>query len=83
MNNPLTQAEFDRWCESDTEFKQRILRHVETQVEINLDNAAAIATLRVKQEECADLVSRRSTWLSSVVSAIIGGIIGAFSGRWS
>ena len=81
METPLSQREFDSWRQDDDVFKQRIEGFLTAQTEINLDNSAAISTLRAKQEECQEHVARRTTWVSALVSAIVGGIVGLFAGK--
>lgn len=81
MSEFLTTREFENWSRNQDSKLDRILNHVESQTEINLDNAAAIATLRAKQEEYTGQLSKRTTWISSVVSAIVGGVAGALFGR--
>lgn len=76
----LTTREFEGWSRGHDQKMDRILNYIETQTEINLDNSAAIATLRAQQEEFKGQVAKRTAWMSAVVSAIIGGLVGLLTG---
>lgn len=82
MADPLlSQREFDTWREGDEAFKQQLLTHMQNQVAHNLNHEGRLATVEAKQEECASKMSTRTTWISSIVSAVVGGLVGAFTGR--
>lgn len=72
----LSQREFDRWCETDAEFKRLMGSHIEAQTKLNLDTERRLATVEAEQKNC----NRRSSWVSGIVSAVVGGIVGAFAG---
>lgn len=80
MSEPLTQREFELWREGDAEFKQQLLAHVQEQVKLNISVAQRLSTVEAKQEECENSVSRRTTWISSLVAAAVGGVVAWWTG---
>ena len=81
MNGALTQREFDTWRESDAELKRQIISHMEKQTEINLNVEGRLTVVEVEQKDCRAKVSRRSTFISGIVAAIVGSITTYFAGR--
>lgn len=75
-NTPLSQHEFDLWREGDTTFKTAILKHIETQVELNRESEGRLVALETNQLRAGTLAS----WISAVIAAIVGSLAGAF---WS
>lgn len=73
----LTTREFDKWSEADSEFKKQLREHIQTQIDINLHSEGRLAAL----EEYKNNATMRVGVLSSLVSAVVGGIVGLFSGR--
>ena len=77
MDAPLTQREFDTWRAGDETFKRELRMFISTQTAINLDIEGRVSTLAAKQDDCEALTNRRATWVSTVVSALIGALITA------
>ena len=75
----LTQREFDTWRESDDAFKAEVRGFIGIQTATNLGTEGRLTAVEVQQQKCEDTVSRRTTWLSAVVSAIVGGLTGWFA----
>lgn len=73
----LQQETFDVWREADEQFKQQLLDHMREQTLLNLKTAERMATVEEKQAT----QERRGAWVSGIVSAVVGGIVGAFTGR--
>ena len=80
MEKALSQREFDTWRATDTAFKAQMLAHMTVQSEINLDVEGRLSAVQASQDDCENTVKRRTTWIASLVSAVVGGIVGAFSG---
>ncbi len=78
MHEPLTQREFDTWRESDRAFKEQVLSHMEYQETTNRDTARRVTSLEIKDSERSVF---RVGFISSVISAIVGGVTGAVFGR--
>lgn len=76
MSEALTQREFDTWREEDTAFKQEIRAYISVQSEINLGVERRLSTVETQHQKDVAHVSRRTTWISSIVAAIIGGASG-------
>ena len=78
----LTTREFDTWREVHDPKIDRILDFVEVQHALNIRSEQRLTTLEAQQEEAVETLARRTTWISSVVAAIVGGFVGWFSGIW-
>lgn len=81
----LSREEFTQlWVIADKKM-ERILdsteRQVALQTQTNLHVAERMATLEVKQEECARDMGRRTTLISSIVSACVGALTSTLL-RW-
>ena len=76
----LSQREFDSWKELDGEFKQRMRTHIQQQANSNIRLHERLATVEAKQDEYAGASNRKVTWISSIISALVGGIVGAVTG---
>lgn len=76
----LTTGEFTRWTEHFDKKIDRVLDHIEAQTATNLTTATELAALKVKQDEDAAGVGRRTTIISSAVSAFVGGLVGWLTG---
>ena len=74
MDTPLTQREFDTWRQEDHAFKSELRGFMTTQTTINLDVEGRVSTVEAKQEDCEETTNRRATWVSAVVSAVIGAL---------
>ncbi len=79
MSQPLGRDEFDRWATDDRLLKQRLLDHMDRQVDINLHSERRFTALETKQDDCAKEAAKRSTWISGIVSAVISGLL---TGVW-
>lgn len=75
----LEQREFDTWRRADDQFKQDMRRYLETQTAMNLDIEGRLSTVEADAKEASEGHGRRTTWISAVVSAIIGGLFALFS----
>lgn len=69
----LSQDEFNRWVEADALHKERVLNHI-------ADTQQRITKLETQQDECAKQAATRSTWVSSVVAAIVSSVTSAIFG---
>lgn len=65
---PLSQQEFERWCEGDWSFKERVLNHIETQYARNILVEGRVSTLEEKTAKV-----NKVSWVSIAV-AIIGAL---------
>lgn len=77
MDKLLSQREFDTWRESDAEFKNRVLGHIETQTVDNLRTENRLSTLESDKEHSL----RQHGWVNNMVAAVIGAIVGGLSGK--
>lgn len=77
MSEPLSQQSFDLWREDDTAFKRRIETFIENQHRVNLNQENRTTAL----EEYRRRDAVRLGVFSSLVSAVIGGVVGWF-GSW-
>jgi hypothetical protein len=75
----LSQREFDTWREDDKVFKDQVLVHMAAQVTLNLATHGRVTILETNQEKCRSKMVNTTTWLSAVVSAIVGGLFGWLS----
>lgn len=80
MDATLTQREFDTWREGDSEFKQQLVAHMAQQTRLNLLVEGRITAVEIQVRECSEGATRRTVWLSSLVSAIAGAVAGHFGG---
>lgn len=78
MDTLLSQREFDTWREEDRAFKADMRSFIEIQTRMNLDIEGRLSTVQAKQNECESSTNRRATWVSAVVSALIGALATAF-----
>ena len=76
----LTQREFDTWRQGDDAFKQQVLTHLQQQASVNLDVEGRVSTMEANVAKVEASGSRRTTWLSAIVSAIVSGLVGLFVG---
>lgn len=82
MDAFLTQREFDTWCKNHDPKMDRILDYIETQTAINLAMEKRMTTVEIEQRDYEAATSRRVTWISSVVSAVVGGVLGSVGTWW-
>lgn len=78
MSEPLSQQAFEYWRQEHDKKMDLVVGFLATQGAINLDVIGRVAAVEAKQEECEAYVSRRTTWISSVVAAAVGGITAWF-----
>lgn len=71
----LTTNEFQRWAESDRDFKNRILDHVDNQALVNADVQAEIAVMKSTHTKARNF----NAGLSTVISALVSGVVTAFT----
>ena len=76
----LEQREFDLWREHHDRKVDRILDHLEAQGTITLDVEGRLSTVEVNQEHSASGLAKRTTYISSIVAAIVGGAAAWFAG---
>ena len=76
----LTQREFDTWREEDAAFKIELRSHIAAQALVNLDVEGRVSTIEANVVKAEMSGSRRTTWLSAIVSAIVSGLVGLFVG---
>ena len=65
---PLSQQEFERWCETDQFFKERVLDHIDAQNDRNIATEGRVSSLETQTGKNAKV-----SWVSIVI-AVIGGI---------
>ena len=63
----LTQREFDSWRSDDQKLKERILDHIETQSQLNLEMEG-----RMSKVEAGDEKNKRVSWTSLAIAVITG-----------
>jgi len=73
----LDKQTFDVWRETDDAFKNEMRQHIMAQHTINLDVEGRLATVQATQADYDKTVTKRTTWLSGVVAAVIGAVAGA------
>lgn len=76
MDAPLSQREFDTWRGEHDKKIDVLVGFIKDQTAINLDVEGRVSDVEARQAECAESVSRRTTWISAVVAAVVGGITG-------
>ncbi len=74
----LSREEFQTWRASHDKQIDIIVNAVQAQAGINLNHEQRIAVVETSLKESAELVTRRTTWVSAVVSACVGGVVGWF-----
>lgn len=72
----LSQREFDTWREGDTAFKEEIRGLLVSHAALHLTTEGRLATVEANQDKCRSKAVSTTTWLSALVSAIVGGAIG-------
>lgn len=73
----LDQQTFNVWREADDQFKDEIRQHIRAQQTINLDFEGRISTVAESQRTAGEQMNKRVTWLSAVISAIVGALTAA------
>lgn len=73
----LDKQTFDVWRQEDAAFKAEIRTHIAAQNTINLDYEGRLSATEADQRALTDKMGKRTTWLSAVVSAIVGALTAA------
>ncbi len=73
----LDKDTFDVWREGHDKNMGEILLHIRTQHTINLGVEGRLASVESTQSDYDKTVSKRTTWLSAVISAIVGALVSA------
>jgi hypothetical protein len=74
MYVPLDRDTFNLWREEHDKKTDLILAHVEQQTELNLATQGRLTTIETQQKEASAAFATRTTWISSVIAAIVGGL---------
>lgn len=72
----LSQREFDTWKEEHDKKMDLVVGFIATQTSLNLATERRISTVETNQEKCKSQAVNRTTWVSAIVSAIVGGVSG-------
>lgn len=74
----LTSGEFERWSESDRDFKERVLDHIEQQAKVNSKFTTDIALLGVEAVKAKSSNSKISAAISALTAGAVAGLMSAF-----
>ncbi len=82
MSGPaLSQQTFDVWREGDEMFKQEMRVLLRDHQILHRETGERLAALETNQEKCQNQSINRTTWVSALVAAIIGGLASWVSNR--
>jgi ferric-dicitrate binding protein FerR (iron transport regulator) len=76
MDAALTQREFDTWREGDEAFKQEMRQLMMLHADLHRKVEGRISTLEANHKKQTTQAVNRTTWVSAIVSAIVGGLFG-------
>lgn len=79
MSEPLSREAFDLWRHEHDKKIDITVGFITAQTPINLATAERVAKLEAHQKEYTAKMIHRSTWISSIVAAIVGGLTGWFA----
>lgn len=74
MGPALSQREFDTWREQDNVFKQEMRQLMVSHAALHLTTENRLTKVESDQEKCKSSTAARALAVSSVVSALIGGV---------
>ena len=77
----LTQREFDTWREGDERFKNELMTMMTSHQNLHLATEGRLASLEAKHEKASTQTINRTTWVSAVVAAIVGGLL-SWAANW-
>jgi hypothetical protein len=76
MDAALTQREFDTWREGDEAFKQEMRQLMFAHADLHRETEGRLSVLETNQKKQTTQTVNRTTWVSAIVSAIVGGLFG-------